>query len=157
MRHARALPAAPGQSDHDRPLGPDGIAAARRMGRLLEDVDLVPARVVTSTAVRARATAEQAIDAGAWDAPLDLEPGFYQASVEDVVAIVSTASEVERLLIVGHQPTWGTLVAHLTGESVEMRTATVAVVGLPVDTWADILSVRGSLVGVHHAPPAPGV
>lgn len=154
MRHARA---APHQSDHDRPLDDEGVAAARRSGRLLADLDLVPRLVISSSALRARSTAEQAIDAGGWDARLEVEPGLYQTSVEDVITTLSLAPEVDRLMIVGHQPTWGSLVAHLTGEPVEMRTATVAVVGLAIDSWADIRSVRGSLVGVHSPPPEPRI
>ena len=154
MRHARA---APHQSDHDRTLEDEGVVPARRSGRLLADLELVPRMVISSSALRARSTAEQAIDAGGWDARLEVEPGLYQTSVEDVITTLSLAPEVDRLMIVGHQPTWGSLVAHLTGEPVEMRTATVAVVGLAIDSWADIRSVRGSLVGVHSPPPEPRI
>src|SRR5690606_31807062 len=152
MRHARAPPH---QSDHDRPLDDEGVVAARRIGRMRADLQLGPRLPISSPALRARITAEEAIDAGRWGARLEDEPGLYQTSVEDVITTLALPPEVDRLMIVGHQPTWGSLVAHLPGEPVEMRTATVAVVGLAIDSWADIRSVRGSLVGVHSPPPEP--
>src|SRR5690554_8153731 len=113
MRHARA---APHQSDHDRPLDDEGVVAARRIGRLLADLDLVPRQVISSSALRARSTAEQAVDAGGWDARLVVEPGLYQTSVEDVITKLSLAPEGGRLMIVGPAPTCVSLVAHLTGD-----------------------------------------
>ena len=123
------------------------------MGPHLADHGLVPRLVISSTAVRARTTAELAIESGDWGSELWLEPGFYGSSVDEVVDLVSISPEVDRLIIVGHQPTWGSLVTHLTGEPIEMKTATVAVVAMPVTSWGDIRSVRGSLAGVHRPPP----
>jgi phosphohistidine phosphatase len=150
MRHAAAVSALPGQADHDRPLSPEGVIAAGEMGRVITRLDLVPGLVMASTATRARRTAELAIAEGGWVTRLELEPSFYRASVEEVVTTLATAPEVERLMVVGHQPAWGELVAHLTGEPVVMGTATVAVIGLPAGSWRHVLRVRGTLEGVHH-------
>jgi phosphohistidine phosphatase len=150
MRHAKSDWNAPYGADHDRPLNRRGRGAAREMGVLVRDLDLVPDLVVTSTAVRARDTAELAMEAGAWGSELRLEPGFYGASVSDVIRIVSEMPDVRRLMVVGHQPTWSGLVAALTGETIEVKTATIAVVDLGIQLWGDVEPGGGSLVAVHH-------
>jgi phosphohistidine phosphatase len=151
MRHAKSDWAAPHDSDHDRPLNPRGLASAGHMGRMVAAIGLVPDLVVSSTAVRARTTAELAIAEGGWDCPLTLESGFYGTGPDTVLDVVSGLDEVGRLLVVGHQPTWGLLVRDLTGETVEMKTATVAVIELPIDDWSKV-RLGGRLVGVHHPP-----
>ena len=59
------------------------------MGPHLADHGLVPRLVISSTAVRARTTAELAIESGDWGSELWLEPGFYGSSVDEVVDLVS--------------------------------------------------------------------
>jgi phosphohistidine phosphatase SixA len=48
-------------------------------------------------------------------------------------------------MLVGHQPTWSMLVAALTGDRAEMKTATVAVVDLDLDSWAGLPEATGRL------------
>jgi hypothetical protein len=38
----------------------------------------------------------------------------------------------------------------LTGESVEMKTATVAVVDVPIAAWNELPRASGTLRGLHH-------
>jgi phosphohistidine phosphatase len=150
MRHAKSDWSAPYGGDHDRPLNERGLDAAREMGVLIRDLDLIPELVVTSTAVRARHTAELAMDAGGWESEFRLEPGFYGAGVSDVMRVIGRSPDVARLMVVGHQPTSGGLVAVLTGESIEVKTATLAVVGLAIDNWGEIEPGTGTLDAVHH-------
>jgi phosphohistidine phosphatase len=148
MRHAKSDWAADFESDHDRPLNPRGVEAAGQMGRLLTDLGQVPDMVISSTALRARSTAQLAARSGGWGIDDTLEPGFYGTGPDTVLEIVRRVDDAERLLIVGHQPTWGMIVRALTDEHVEMKTATVALVELPIDSWAELDT--GSLIAVHH-------
>ncbi len=131
MRHAKSDWHAGAATDHARPINERGVAAATTMGRVLTRSGLEPDAVLTSSALRARTTAELAAEAGRWDAGVDATDAFYDASVDDVLARLALVSDdVDRLLVVGHQPTWGALVWRLTGASVAMRTATVAALDL---------------------------
>ncbi len=150
MRHAKSDWNADYVADHDRPLNRRGIAAAREMGRLVTGLGLVPDLVISSTAVRAKTTAELAIDAGGWDSRLSLEPGFYGSGPETVLKIVSRSDEVGVLMIVGHQPTWGLIIERLTGERVEMKTATLAVVTLDISAWSSLPDSSGMVTSIHH-------
>lgn len=116
------------------------------MGRLLSSEGIEPRLVISSTALRARSTAELALEAGRWHAELRLDPSLYDSGPGEVLSVGSSiAPEVSRLMLVGHQPTWSMLVEVLTGERVDMKTASVAVVEVDLDSWADLPGGTGSL------------
>jgi phosphohistidine phosphatase len=146
MRHAKSDWGAAYSSDHDRPLNERGVRSARSMGRLLASEGIEPQVVVSSTALRARSSAELAIEAGGWEAELRLDPSLYDSGPGEVLSAgASTAPEVSRLMLVGHQPTWSMLVKVLTGERVDMKTASVAVVEMDLDSWGALPTGSGSL------------
>jgi phosphohistidine phosphatase len=145
MRHAKSDWDADYGSDHDRPLNERGVRSARSMGRVLAAHELEPQVVISSTALRAKTTAQLAIEEGGWEAELRLDSTLYESGPEDVLAVGASAPEVSRLMMVGHQPTWSMLVAELTGERVEMKTATVAVIDFEMDSWAGLRLGKGTL------------
>jgi phosphohistidine phosphatase len=145
MRHAKSDWEAEYGSDHDRPLSNRGTRSAKLMGRVLAEEGLEPGQVISSTALRAKTTAELAIAAGQWDAGLALDRALYEDGPKGVLGAAARAPEVSRLMLVGHQPTWSMLVAALTGDRAEMKTATVAVVDLDLDSWAGLPEATGRL------------
>lgn len=147
MRHGKSDWSA-GTRDHERPLNPRGVRAAGTMGRVLTTIGLVPDLVLSSTATRARTTAELVAEAGGWSAPIEDTPAFYECAVDGVMArLARVPDEVERLLVTGHMPTWGGLVQVLTGASVAMRTATVAVIDMHLgSSWDHGEMMAGQLV-----------
>ncbi len=150
MRHAKSDWSSGARRDHDRPLSGRGKRAAERMGRLLSEIDQAPDLVVTSSAVRARRTAEIAAGAGRWGATIEVEPELYGTSPPAALTVVArTPDSVERLMIVGHEPTWSALVHELTGGAVQMKTATVAIIDLYLGTsWSWREPPTGELVAV---------
>lgn len=152
MRHAKSDWSSDYGGDHERPLNSRGVAAAAHMGRLVREQDLIPQLVVSSTAVRARTTAELAIEAGEWGLEPTLEPGFYHSGSESVIARISQIGGAERVMVVGHQPTWGSLVYQLTGVPAEIKTATLAVIDLEIASWDQIEAGIGQITAVHHPP-----
>jgi len=134
-------------SDHDRPLAERGITAAGLMGRFLTQNSQVPAKIISSTAVRARKTAELAIAAGDWDCPAAFTKALYGASVSGVLDLLRTADDaLPSLMLVGHQPTWSELVAELTaGNPPHFPTAAMARIDLEVERWRDVQPGAGVL------------
>ena len=59
--------------DHDRPLNSRGIKAAKKMGQYLLEKDQVPDLIISSTAVRAKTTAQLAIESANWQSKLMFE------------------------------------------------------------------------------------
>lgn len=119
------------------------------MGRVLRSLDEVPQLAISSSAVRARTTVELAAAAGEWETPIEISPALYGASVEGALEVAATApSAIDCLMIVGHEPTWGSVVAHLTGGSVQVKTATVVGIDSYAYDWPDLLTTGGELVFV---------
>lgn len=121
LRHAHAEPAAPGQADVDRPLSPEGLAEAEAAGRWLVEHGLVPDRVLCSPARRTRETLE-AVLAVAGFVEQRLEDGIYEATPGTLAGLADTHREVERLMLVGHNPGLERLLALLhSGQSGDYR------------------------------------
>ena len=99
VRHAEA---APGSPDELRALTPQGHEQARALGQRLRDEGVAPDAVLSSPLLRARETAKELGE--------HLAPG---ATVDDVRAAV--ANRGETVVVVGHQPDCGRIVAALTG------------------------------------------
>jgi len=152
MRHGKSDWDAGAQSDHARPLANRGIVSAERMGEVVRDLGIIPGLVISSTAVRARATAELARITGGWASRLVLEDDLYGASPRGALDVVTRhAGECERVMIVGHEPTWSMLVRQLTGGSCAMRTATIADVEMHTATWDGVTGASGTLVSLLQA------
>ena len=134
LRHAHAEPASPGQADIDRPLSPHGLAEAEAAGRWLAAHGLLPDRVLCSPARRTRETLEAVLAATGY-AEQRLEESIFEATAGTLIGLLEEQDEVERLMLVGHNPGMEQLVALLdSGRSDEYRgmpTAAVAVLSLP--------------------------
>jgi phosphohistidine phosphatase len=152
MRHGKSDWDADFPSDHDRPLANRGILSAERMGEVIRDLDIVPGLVISSTAVRARATAELARITGGWASRLILDEDLYGTSPGGALGIVARhGGDCERVMIVGHEPTWSMLIKRLTGGSCAVRTATVADIEMHASGWDAVTSASGTLVALLQA------
>jgi len=147
LRHAKSDWNAEYGRDHDRPLAPRGRAAAKLIGRFLEQVNCAPDLVVASSAVRARTTADLAAEAGGWRNRLVVTDKLYASSPIAVVQLISDqAPEVERLLLVGHNPTWEDTASLLIGGGmIRLPTAAAACIRIPVLRWSEVSAGRGVL------------
>ncbi len=128
LRHAKSDWGQTGLPDPDRPLARRGLRDAPRMGRLLRERGLVPARALASPAVRARETARLVLEsAGAPADSLRLVPELYGSSAEGILAI-ARESDASPLLVVAHNPGLEDLVARFAGSWSPFPTAALAVV-----------------------------
>jgi len=141
MRHAKSDRSAVPGGDHERPLNARGRRAADAMGAWLTAAGEAPGLVITSSAVRARQTAERAAAAGAWDAPVVVEASFYGTTPDAVVARVAEEDDaLDAVLVVGHEPVWSLLVGALCGGGrVRLPTAAVAITEPLVSRWRDVV------------------
>ena len=108
--HAEAHEAEPGEDDLQRALTPRGRKQAERMSVWLESQLPEGTRILSSPAVRA----EQTVRAlgRKYKVRDALSPG---ASVQDVLETSGWPDAKYPVLLVGHQPALGGLVAHLLG------------------------------------------
>jgi phosphohistidine phosphatase len=147
MRHAKSSWDSGAEEDRQRPLTDRGRSAAALLGRFLTASDHAPDLVLCSPAARARETAEIAAVGGEWECPLEFLEDFYGGDPESVIeALREVPEEQNRVLLVGHEPTWSQLVARLVGGgSVAMPTAAVACITLADSRWSDVAPGRGEL------------
>ena len=150
MRHAKSSWNYPERSDYDRPLNARGKRDAPRMGKHLRQEGLIPDRILTSSAKRARKTASKVAKACGYtgrvkklDALYDTVPGVY---FEVLQALPDT---YQRVMVCGHNPTMEQLVNHLTEDIKRMPTAALAHIELPIQHWNALdLYIKGTLVNL---------
>lgn len=159
MRHAKSSWKDPNLSDHDRPLNKRGKRDAPRMGRLLHDRDLVPDLIVSSTAKRARKTAAKVAEACRYDEHHEVvyvpelyatHPAGYQKVLRDI------PSDVQTVLLVGHNPEQEEFVEQITGAHERLPTAAIARIELSVDNWSELSeTTKGELLRVWRPKELP--
>ena len=150
LRHAKSSWKHPERADYDRPLNRRGKRDAPRMGVHLRREGLVPDRILTSSAKRARKTANKVARASGYTGKVKKLAAFY-ASVPGVYfeALQGLPSKCQRVMVVGHNPTMEQLVHHLTGQIKRMPTAALAHIELPIEGWDALdLYTKGSLVNL---------
>jgi phosphohistidine phosphatase len=121
VRHAIAFErdASRWPDDRGRPLTPKGETrfrkAARGLGRLVSGVDIV----LCSPLVRAWQTAEILADEADWPQPARLEALEPDRTAKDVVEALGSYRSKEVVVLVGHEPLLGELIASLVTGSDE--------------------------------------
>ena len=120
--------------DDERPLTKHGKKEMREVAAFLKSVKAKPDLIVTSPLPRASQTAEIAAERLKIKCRDDklLEPGFDRADLERLLKKYPE----ESLMIVGHEPDFSEVIAELTGASIKLSKAGIALVDLN-RSWRD--------------------
>lgn len=147
FRHGKSDWSADYVHDADRPLNRRGRKAAKVMGRFLTANDVEPDLAITSPARRARDTLEVARRAGGWSSRIRTSEWLYGNGPVEVMLLLRTGVPdwVDRVMIVGHEPTSSDMIELLTGARVRFPTAAVASVELDVTSWGTVSAGTGRL------------
>lgn len=139
VRHAKSSWADPYLADFERPLNERGLTAAPFMGEFMRTNGLVPDKIVSSPAARAKHTAELIKKAGRFAPAIDFDGRIYEASPRTWRDVVSELpDESQHVMLVGHNPGMEGFIRFLTGEYERMPTAAVAVIRLDIKRWEKI-------------------
>jgi phosphohistidine phosphatase len=152
LRHAKSSWADPGVRDRDRPLNARGRAAAPLVGEYLRAHDLVPDRVLCSSARRTCETLALLDLPGTVD--VVVEHDLYLAHPDTVTDLVRGVDDaVTTLMVVGHNPTTHEVALDLAGGGdpdaltrlgAKYPTGALAVLALP-GSWADVAAGTATL------------
>src|SRR5438874_6888756 len=146
LRHAKAVTKDPSLSDHDRPLDKLGENDALHMGKLIKDKDIIPSLIISSTALRAKTTAELVAKGCSCQGDIVLNQSLYEAKTKDYLSILHTLPDkYNSVLIVGHNPTVEDIIQMLT-DSVDVVTipsGVLAHLSLPIEKWSDVSKRKG--------------
>src|SRR6266487_357541 len=93
LRHAKSSWKQPELADHDRPLNKRGKRDAPLVGRLLKKKGLVPDNIISSTAMRARATAEAVAKASGYKGEITFNRSLYAAGPQAYIDALQDLSD----------------------------------------------------------------
>lgn len=118
MRHAKSDWSA-NMEDFDRPLNRRGLKDAAKMGKWLRKQKIMPDRIVSSPAMRARQTIEIVCEQLNKHAPdIIWDERIYEARLGDLLKVIAQyGKNTECLLLTGHNPGLDHLVNHLLKDS----------------------------------------
>jgi phosphohistidine phosphatase len=142
VRHAQAESALNGQSDFDRALTRRGTEDASEMARRLKFLKLHVDHIISSTALRAHATAE--IFARGLKLPhdsIEKDDRLYTAGPSEFLAVVRESDDAySHLLIAAHNPGVTEFADKLSGERRidAMPTGALVTLRFDVDAWSKI-------------------
>lgn len=146
MRHAKSDWKSDAASDFDRPLNNRGKKNAPEQGVEIKKRNIIPDLIISSPANRAITTAKLAAKNFHYDNEIIIEKEFYFGHTSEIInKIKDVSNETNKLMIVGHNPTWTSLVELLSSQYIEMKTATVAVINFETDKWAEIENSKGTI------------
>lgn len=147
FRHANAEWDGNIAGDHARKLSKRGEADARLMGKALAQSGHIPQFIFASSATRAQTTAKLADKAGNWNCPIKVTDQLYNIEPDDVFEVIKQIAPFhQRVMLVGHEPTWSSLVNKFTeSNAIHMATGSIACISFDTDVWNEVYYGLGSL------------
>ncbi len=139
MRHAKSSWDDSDIPDHERPLKKKGKKDAERMGKLLKAKELEPDLILSSTALRAKQTAEIVAETCKCKKEIIFVDSLYMAEPSDIMhAIEKNAKDKKIILVIGHNPGLEAFLQIANGKVESLPTASIAYLSVPVDNWAKL-------------------
>ena len=148
MRHAKSDWDDSSLSDFDRPLNKRGKKAAPFMGKEIKKREALPDIIISSPANRAKNTTKLFVEACKFEKEIIFEKDFYFGYIEDIFKIIkSNSSSINKIMVVGHNPTWEDLVSRLSKNNpyVTMPTAAIASINFDINKWSELNFGTGTL------------
>lgn len=148
MRHAKSSWKKPELEDHQRPLSKRGRKDAPRVAARLAELGWSPQLVVSSDSRRTLETWGH-MEATFPEAQVRFTPELYLSGAQAVTAeLIGLPSDIERVLLLGHNPGWEDALEQLTGHRHRLTTANVALLESDQADWSAALRSPWTLVSV---------
>ncbi len=149
VRHAKSSWKYPELSDHDRPLNKRGKRDAPMMGKRLLSLNISPDTMISSTASRAYATAQEiASKIGFPTDQIIPNSDLYHADPSEILEIIQEVKDkYSSTMIFGHNPSFTWIANKLANLNIDnIPTCGVVCVGFPVNCWSEVDYGQGKLV-----------
>jgi phosphohistidine phosphatase len=140
LRHAKSSWNDSKLSDHERPLNIRGLRDAPKMAKYISTNYESPDLIISSTAVRAKGMADEVVKACP-DANISFIKELYLASPEKIIDLIKKSDSVKninKLMIIGHNPGLEELVFYLTKRNESFPTSALAVIKLDIANWSEL-------------------
>jgi phosphohistidine phosphatase len=148
MRHAKSSWEDPKLADHERPLSKRGQKDAPLMGEMLLEKELLPQKILASSAVRAHETVEGLVKTSQYSGETEYNDALYLAEPETYLAALhSLPDSIERVMVVGHNPGLVQLLQKLSRQIESVGAGSIAHLILPIQSWSELTNEsKGELV-----------
>ena len=139
MRHAKSSWDDSDIPDQMRPIKKKGRKDAERMGKLLKSKKLEPDLILSSTALRAKETAEIVAETCKCKKEIVFLDSLYMAEPSDILhAIEKNAKDKKTIMIVGHNPGLEAFLQIANGKVESLPTASIAYLTASIDQWSEL-------------------
>lgn len=141
VRHAKSSWDEPILDDFSRPLNERGKRDAPNMAKRLKEKRVVLDLLITSSAVRANATANEIAKVLNYDQhKIKMLPVLYHASPEKILDVLSQVSDKYNVvMLVGHNPGLNEFINALTELKIDnVPTCGIAAFKLNINTWKEL-------------------
>ena len=144
LRHAKSSWDDETLEDFERPLSQRGLDDAPRIGKYLRKLKRKPDVIVSSSAQRTKETAKLVTEHMKVDESIiTWNKDLYYGSAMDYLKVIQNASaDVDRIMLVGHNPkveqTVGALIGNVEAPNLRMPTAAIACVNTYAINWEQV-------------------
>jgi phosphohistidine phosphatase len=149
IRHAKSSWKDETLPDRERPLNNRGKIDAPLMGKILFEKDIIPDLVLSSSAKRAKKTAQKIFFDiyGFRESQIHLTDDLYFTGVAFHMLIINTLLDKKNTVaLVGHNPDFVDLIDFLTKETIEeMPTSGVYCLDFDVNSWKEVKENTGKV------------
>ena len=151
LRHAKSSWDSPADTDFERPLNKRGWRTAPLMGEFIAENDLVPEAIVSSTATRARQTAETVAEHCGFEGDIEFTGELYPTSVGRCINALKTMPDnAASVMLVAHNPGIEEFLSHLTGQYNTIQTCVLSHIEIELDDWSGLDNeTRGELIEIY--------
>lgn len=141
VRHGKAISDYFKISDIDRPLKEKGITDSITMANRLLAKDIIPEKIISSSAIRTFHSAS--IFCRAFNITVDrvqIEEQFYLSGTSTLLEVISnTESNIKSLMIFGHNPTFTDLANYFLNNKIDnIPTSGIVGIRFNTDSWSEI-------------------
>lgn len=150
MRHAKSSWKDPGLTDHERPLKKRGRKDAKRMAKIIEEKDLYPDLILSSSAVRAVETVEVLVENLGYENEIIYSDALYMGEPSDFIEALKTLdSDIEKVMIVAHNPGLEAYLQIIDGEIESLPTSALGHLVLSLEDWRELsFETMGDMVSI---------
>lgn len=149
MRHAQSADKQPGQSDKERELTVQGIRDSIKIGSWLRAQKINPDVILSSTAMRAKATSGLLLDTlKLMPEIIELNDELYDASVRTFLKEITQLEDtLNHVICVGHNPTISYLAEYLTKAEIgDLPAGGLVIIQFDILLWQKIGEASGKFI-----------
>lgn len=149
LRHAKSSWNYPELDDFERPLNKRGRGDLPIMARVINKHNIKPDLIVSSPALRAAFTAINIIQlAGLSEDLIKYDNMIYEASTSMLLNLIKiTNDEIDKLMLVGHNPGMTSLANYLSDKRIEnIPTCGLLGMKLNINNWKDLSEKSASFL-----------